>query len=187
MAERPQQLNELRPVGPQDAAALSAFLLELPEGDRTFFKNDSDVAAIERWCQDERAARLLLVGEDGDAQGFLAVLPGVAWSAHVGELRLIVAAGHRRKGIGRRLAQLALVQGLQMGLRKLVVEIVADKEGDLAMFTAIGFEAEALLKDHICDKEGNLRDLLLLSHDVEAVAGSMGVAGMDVAVEHEQA
>ncbi len=72
-----------------------------------------------------------------------------------------------------------------MGLRKLVVEVVADKEGDLAMFTAIGFEAEALLKDHIRDHAGALRDLLLLSHDVDAVAGSMGVGGLDLAVERQ--
>lgn len=185
MAQGPQQLTGLRSVGPKDAAVLSDFLRGLPEGDRTFFKEDVDVATIERWCEDERAARFLLVGEDGAVQWFLAVIPGVAWSAHVGELRLIVSGNHRRRGIGRRLAQLAVAQGVRMGLRKLVVEVVADKGGDLAMFTAIGFEAEALLKDQICDRAGELRDLLLLSHDVEAVAGSMGAGGLDLAVERQ--
>lgn len=183
MAERPQQLSGLRRIGPEDAPLLAAFLNALPEGDRTFFKEDIDAAAIERWCQDERAARWMLVGDDDTPQGFLAIIPGVAWSAHVGELRLIVGAQHRRRGIGRRLAQLAVAEGVRMGLRKLVIEVVADKQGDLAMFTAIGFEAEALLKDHICDRAGKLRDLVILSHDVAAVAGSMGVGGLDLAVE----
>ena len=185
MAPDPQQLTDLRPVAPQDAEVLSAFLLGLPEGDRTFFKEDADVASIERWCQDTRAARWLLTTDDGEVQGFVAVIPGVAWSAHVGEVRLIVSARHRRRGIGRRLAQAALSEGLRMGLRKLIVEVVADKEGDLAMFKTIGFVPEALLKDHICDRSGALRDLLLLSHDVEAVAASMGAAGLDLAVEHQ--
>ena len=183
MDERPQQLNELRRIGPEDAPLLAGFLAALPEGDRTFFKEDIDAAAIERWCQDERAVRVMLVGDDDSLQGFLAIIPGVAWSAHVGELRLIVGADHRRRGIGRRLAQLAVTEGVRMGLRKLVVEVVADKEGDLAMFTAIGFQAEALLNDHICDRAGNLRDLVILSHDVDAVAGSMGSGGLDLAVE----
>lgn len=171
-------------MGPADAAVLAAFLNGLPDGDRTFFKEDVDTASVERWCQDDRAARWLLMGDDGEPQAFTAVIPGVAWSAHVGELRLIVGAQHRRRGLGRRLAQFAVAEGLRMGLRKLVVEVVADKEGDLAMFTAIGFDAEALLKDHICDRAGNLRDLVILSHDVEAFAGAMGVGGLDVAVEH---
>ncbi len=75
MAPGPQQLTGLRSVGPEDAAVLSAFLLGLPEGDRTFFKEDADVATIERWCRDEHAARFLLVGDDGVAQGFLAGHP----------------------------------------------------------------------------------------------------------------
>ena len=183
MAERPQQLTELRRIGPEDAALLAGFLNGLPEGDRTFFKEDIDTPTLERWCQDERSARWMLVGEDGTPQAFLAIIPGVAWSAHVGELRLIVGAEHRRRGLGRRLAQLAVTEGVRMGLRKLVVEVVADKEGDLAMFTAIGFDAEALLVDQICDRAGNLRDLVILSHDVDDVAASMGAGGLDLAVE----
>lgn len=185
MAPGPQQLSDLRPVGPQDAQLLTDFLAALPEGDRTFFKEDADVASIERWLQDERAGRWLLVGDAGELLGFVAVIPGVGWSSHVGELRLIVAADQRRRGIGRELARHAVTQGVRMGLRKLIVEVVADKEGDLAMFTAVGFDAEALLKDHICDRESTLRDLLVLSHDVHAVAGSMGVGGLDLAVERQ--
>ena len=183
MAERAQHLTGLRAIGPEDAGTLAAFLQGLPEGDRTFFKEDVDEPSLERWCRNDRAAQWLLVGDDGQPQAFVAVIAGVAWSSHVGELRLVVGAGHRRRGIGRRLAQLAVGEGVRMGLRKLVVEVVADKEADLAMFSAIGFDAEALLKDHIRDRDGRLRDLVLLSHDVEALAASMGTAGLDRAVQ----
>jgi ribosomal protein S18 acetylase RimI-like enzyme len=183
MAEGPQQLTGLRRIAPEDAPFLADFLYGLPEGDRTFFKEDIDAATVERWCQDERAARWMLVGEDGAPEAFLAIIPGVAWSAHVGELRLIVGAQHRRQGIGRRLARFAVTEGVRMGLRKLIVEVVADKQSDIAMFTAIGFDAEALLTDHISDRAGNLRDLVILSHSVEDVSGSMGAGGLDLAVE----
>jgi hypothetical protein len=56
---------------------------------------------------------------------------------------------------------------------------VADKEADIAMFTSIGFEAEALLRDQICDRDGNLRDLVLLSHDVGPRSAVMDVLGLD--------
>ena len=184
MAKRPQQLTGLRRIGPEDAELLSGFLEGLPEGDRTFFKEDIDAPAIERWCQDERAARWMLVGDDGSSQAFLAIIPGVAWSAHVGELRLSVGAEHRRRGIGRRLAQLAVTEGVRMGLRKLMVEVVADKEGDLAMFTAIGFEAEALLKDHICDRAGTRRHQLQQSHYVDHDSQKKSPSGLELAVEH---
>lgn len=182
MAERPQQLNGLRRIDPAEAETLSAFLEGVPEGDRTFFKEDIDEGTVERWCADERSRRYMMVGDDGEPQAFLAIIPGTAWSAHVGEVRLIVGERHRRKGLGRRLARFALTEGVRMGLRKLVVEVVADKEGDLAMFTSIGFQPEALLKDHICDRAGNLRDLVLLTHDVDDVSGGMGTVGIDEAV-----
>jgi RimJ/RimL family protein N-acetyltransferase len=178
MAERTEQLTDLRRVTPEDAPLVTRFLRALPEGDLTFFKEDADAETVARWCADARAPRWLAVGPDGEPRAMLALIPGALWSAHVGELRLVVGANHRRQGLGQRLARCGLSEALRLGLRKIVVEIVADKEGDMAMFTAIGFEPEALLRDHICDRQGNLRDLVVLSHDVGDVSSSMDVLGI---------
>jgi len=182
MAERAQQLTGLHRIGRDAVETISAFLDAVPESDRSFFKEEIDAQTAERWCSDERAPRWVVMGEDGEAQAILGLVPGTAWSAHVGEVLLIVGAGYRRRGLGRRLARFALTEGVRMGLRKLVVEVVSDKEGDLAMFTSIGFEPEALLRDHICDRDGNLRDLVLLTHDVESVSGAMQTLGLEEAV-----
>src|SRR5918999_1812417 len=140
MAERTQQLTDLRRLTADDADLAKRFLQDLPEGDLTFFKEDVDDATVGRWVAGER---------------------------------------FRRRGLGRRLARYGLAEAVRLGLRKIIVEVAAEKEGDIDMFTSIGFTAEALLRDHICDRKGNLRDLVILSHDVGEVASSMGVLGLD--------
>jgi ribosomal protein S18 acetylase RimI-like enzyme len=178
MAERSQQLTDLRPLTAADAGTVARFLQDLPEGDLTFLKEDVETDTVARWCADERVPRWIVVGEDGAPQAMLSIVPGALWSSHVGELRLVVGRDHRRKGLGRRLARYGLTEAVRLGLKKIVVEVVAEKDGDIAMFTSIGFEPEALLRDHICDREGNLRDLVLLSHEVESRSSAMDVLGL---------
>jgi ribosomal protein S18 acetylase RimI-like enzyme len=182
MAERPQQLTDLRPLTPDDVELVARFLQDLPDGDLTFFKEDVDQQTVARWCQDERAPRWLAVGEDGEAQAMLTIVPGALWSSHVGELRLVVGGSYRRLGLGRRLSRYGLAEAVRLGLSKIVVEVVAEKEGDMAMFTSIGFEPEALLRDHIRDRDGNLQDLVLLSHEVGPRSAVMDVIGLDAEV-----
>ena len=63
-----------------------------------------------------------------------------------------------------------------------VVEVVADQVGSITMFERLGFEGEALLKDHVRNRDGQLRDLLVLSHVVDGTWSSMAVTGIDEAV-----
>jgi ribosomal protein S18 acetylase RimI-like enzyme len=180
MAQGTRQLTGLRRITPDDAARLVAFFADVPEGDRTFFKEGAEPETVERWVREEHVGRWVVAGEDGGVRAFLAIVPGVGWSAHVGELRLVVGAAHRRQGIGRALARHGLTEAVRFGFRKIVVEVVADKEGDLEMFTSIGFEAEALLKDHFLDRRtGITRDLVVLAHDVAEMSSSMGTLGFD--------
>ena len=67
---------------------------------------------------------------------------------------MIVDPDHRGRGIGRALAQHAVLEALSLGLRKMVVEVVADQEATIAMFRSLGFDPEALLKDHVRDQAG---------------------------------
>jgi ribosomal protein S18 acetylase RimI-like enzyme len=178
MAEQPQQLTDLRKLTQDDAELAARFLQILPEGDLTFLKEDVDDETVSRWSADERTTRWIAIGEDGEPQAMVSITIGALWSSHVGELRLVVGDGYRRRGLGRRLARYGLAEAVRLGLHKIVVEVVADKEGDIAMFTSIGFEAEALLRDHIRDREGNLRDLVLLSHEVPVRSAAMELIGL---------
>lgn len=173
---------DVRRIAAGDVLAVRAFFESVPEGDRTFFREDVTApGVIEAWTTDADAHRYIAL-VDGAIAGYLAVLPGIAWSRHVAELRLVVGPDHRRLGVGRALARHAVVESVGMGTTKLVVEVVAQQEPTVAMFTALGFEAEGLLKDHVRSLDGEVHDLLVLSHFVEDLWSAMTTTGMDEAV-----
>jgi hypothetical protein len=47
------------------------------------------------------------------------------------------------------------------------------------MFTALGFDPEALLCSHIRDRNGDFRDLIILAHMVDENWQTFGVTGID--------
>jgi ribosomal protein S18 acetylase RimI-like enzyme len=156
---------------------MELFLRRIPEGDRTFFKeNVEDPEVVDAWVR-PGAARSIAV--DGDAViGYVAVVPLQGWSSHVGEVRVIVDPERRGNGIGRALARHAVLQALELGLTKMVVEVVADQEPTVAMFRSHGFDPEALLKDHVRDAGGELRDLMILAYAVEESHAAMAAVGI---------
>ena len=173
---------ELRAPAVGDLDALMTFFGRVPESERTFFKEPVlDRATVENWLSSDRGRRGIAV-EDGHVAGYVAVVPLPGWSDHVGELRLVVDPGQRGRGLGRDLARWALLQALGCGLTKLLVEVVADQEGAVAMFGALGFHAEGLLRDHVRDRHGDLRDLVLLAHPVADHWSAMETAGIEDAI-----
>lgn len=182
MVADPPELRLVR-IDAETAPTAATFLASMPEGDRTFFKEPIDDRTPQRWARDQGATRWLAWAEGSDEPvGWLAMVPGTGWRSHVGELRLIVAAAQRRRGIGAALARRGLVAGLEMGLRKVTVEVVADKPGDIEMFTTIGFEVEALLRDHFQRPSGTTHDLAILSHMVDEVGEDLELVGIDRAL-----
>jgi ribosomal protein S18 acetylase RimI-like enzyme len=168
---------------PERVDGLAEFFRALPEGDLTFVKEPlTDRGVVASWAGDEDGgvpARRWVACDGEDVIGYVAVLPLTGWSSHVGELRLVVAPAARGRGVGASLAEHALRQAVEMGLAKLVVEVVAVQEGAIAMFNALGFRAEALLTDHIRDGRGELQDLVVLAHDVTAAASALETVGFD--------
>ena len=168
---------EIRELQAGDRDAVERFVERVPEGDRTFFKEDVDAPGVlDAWTR-PGAARAVAV-EDGEVIGYVAIVPLHGWSSHVGEIRVIVASDRRGRGIGRALARHAVLEAVALELRKLVVEVVADQEPTIAMFRSLGFDPEALLTNQVRDQSGALRDLMILAHAVEEQWSSMAVAGI---------
>ena len=80
------------------------------------------------------------------------------------------------------MARHAVIEALNLGLAKLVVEVVADQESTVAMFRSLGFDPEALLRDHVRDQSGELRDLMMLAHSVEESYASLAATGIEDSV-----
>lgn len=175
---------EIRDLTAEDAPALREFFLAMPSEDRTFFFQDvEDPAVAEEWAGNDRRLRHAAVDPDGRIVAFVALQPGVDWSSHVADVVLVVAPAARRQGLGRLLARRALLDALENGFKKVTVMIPADNTGAIEMFQRIGFEAEALLRDHLCSPEDQtLRDVVLLAHLVEDNWAAMLTGGMDEAV-----
>jgi ribosomal protein S18 acetylase RimI-like enzyme len=155
---------EIRPVDPSDRQALLDFANSVPErdksfGDRTLFTQ----VAIAGWTQAVPERRLVAVDDDGTVAGIMTLVPGVGWTSHVGDLRVVVLPEYRGQGIGWRLAAAGQELAETLGMSKLMIEITATNSGGQAMFRAFGFAEEARLHGHVRDLDGEPQDLLLFS------------------------
>jgi ribosomal protein S18 acetylase RimI-like enzyme len=173
----------IEPYDRASEAELLGLLHDAPEQDRNFFKVDvADTEVLQRWLEDPRASRFV-ARDGGEIVGEVAVIRGLGWSEHVGELELIVSPAHRRKAWGRRLAQHALGEAVQLGLTHIFVEVAAEQEGLVAMFQGLGFEPEALLRDFVRDRNGDSHDLIVLTHRVEQTWSELLTLGIGQDVE----
>ncbi len=178
-------MTTVTPLTEAHCEALVRFFADLPEGDRTFIREDvTDPGVVRGWATGSPGVdRWVAVDDGGRVLGYVAVLRLPGWSDHVGEVRLLVAPAGRGAGLGRELARHAVVQALGAGLTKLVVEVVADQGPALALFTGLGFTGEALLVDHIRDRDGRLRDLMVLAHHVGETWAGMDAVGLTEALD----
>ncbi len=154
---------DYRLITRQDRSALRAFADRIDQRDRGFFDRLllHDVA-IESWTAAVPARRIAAFDND-TIVGLATVVPGVGWSAHVGELRAVVQPDQRGLGVGRELVDRSVTLATEMGLSKVTVEVMATNSGARAMFEGRGFEHEATLVGQVLDGNGEPRDLLVLS------------------------
>lgn len=168
-----------------DEARIQPFFEALDELDRTFIHAAVlRSGVIESWIEGARASqdRRCLAVDGDDVVGYLAVLPDTEWSAHVASIRIVVHPAHRRRGIATMLARHAVVAGARDGIKKLIVEVLSHESGTIAMFTGLGFEAEALFRDQVHGPNGEVYDLLVLSHFVDDLYETMTASGVADAI-----
>ena len=160
-----------------------AFFDRIPLGDMTFFKEPvAGEATVRAWLGDQRGRRLLAI-DGNNVVGYAAIIRGVGWSSHVGELRLVVDPLHRRRQLGQRLATAALEAALEMGLSKVVVEAIATQEATIGLFVKLGFVPEALLEDHVRRADGELEDLIVLAHHTARTWSVLATVGLDTPLD----
>ncbi len=161
---------ELKQLTDPTAPELTAFAETLSDQDLLFLSRDlREPKVLEAWKRDIDAGNIFSVqaAMDGKILGTTAVmLDKQSWSAHVGELRILVAPEARETGLGRILIQESFLMGLDLRLEKLTVRMMLDQAGAINVFEEMGFKKEAMLLDHVKDSEGKKHDLLMMSHDV---------------------
>ncbi|GHH07672.1 N-acetyltransferase [Sphingomonas glacialis] len=164
----------IRRFEPKDAAAMLAFAETLPEHDLLFLGRDlRHPRVIAAWVAaiDEGYIDSLIAEDGGTFVGTAALVRDpLSWSAHVGEIRLLVAPGKRGAGLGRDLLEGIYSIALERRLEKITAHMTPDQIGSVMLFESLGFRAEALLKDQVRDRAGNTHDVAILSHDIVRTA-----------------
>lgn len=175
----------LRPMTAADRAAVLEFARKLPEHDLLFLRRDiTQGAAVDDWIREIALGEIFTVlAVEGDSVlGWATIHRNqLRWTAHVAELRVMVAEGARGLGLGRILTQEAFANAVGLGIEKMVAQMTMDQKGAIAVFEGLGFRPEALLRDQVKDRAGKKHDLLVLSHDVSKFEGKRTAFGMDQA------
>jgi GNAT superfamily N-acetyltransferase len=155
---------QIRPITPGDRLALKEFASRIPPEDIVFTDRSlmSDIA-VASWTQAVPAKPLIAVDEPEGVLGIVTVVPGVSWSNHVGDIRVVVLPAARSRGVGRALAEGGLDLAQSLDLAKVMIEIMATNAGGLSMFRALGFSEEARLHAQVRDGLGAYQDLVILS------------------------
>jgi RimJ/RimL family protein N-acetyltransferase len=160
----------LRPMAVADGEPFSHFFSGLPERDRLFFQEDlSESGHLTRWIAGLEAGRtfalLGFVGERVVAQvSVYRRLHG--WTRHVGYLQVAVLPEFRGRGIAGLLVRRAIELAVQIGLDKVVAEVLAFQRRERKILETHGFHKEAILRDHATDLAGVKHNVILLAHNV---------------------
>jgi RimJ/RimL family protein N-acetyltransferase len=175
----------LTPLQPTCTNALLAFYRHLPEEDRLVLKDDVTTA---EWAEGflkrvETKEVISLVAKSGAKVVAEATLYRAlrGWTRHVGEIRVTVAKAFRRKGLATALAASLVKVATDLGIEKIIVQVVDNQLGARRTFEKLGFHKEAVLPHHVMDNAGMKRDLIVLANDVSQIWAAMETANQDYA------
>jgi RimJ/RimL family protein N-acetyltransferase len=163
----------VRRAEPGDAAQLVAL------GEAVALEAGGWMLATETWrsASDERRY-LRAVRSHADAAVFVAVVgdevvarlsvardPHPA-SSHVADLGLMVAASHRRQGIGRALLEQAVDWARSAAIRKLELHVFPWNEPAIALYESFGFVREGFRRAHY-RRGADYVDAILMAYAVD--------------------
>jgi L-amino acid N-acyltransferase YncA len=161
----------IRPMREDDLDRSFEFFQKLPEEDRIFLRVDVTkrhlvehrIRAMARGTVKRLVA---LVGDKIVADGALE-LAEHGWKEHVGELRLIVGRGYRRRGLGMLMARELYSLAAAEKVEEIVVRMMRPQYAAHSIFRKLGFHEEVLLPDYVKDLVGHRHDMVFMRCDLE--------------------
>jgi RimJ/RimL family protein N-acetyltransferase len=159
----------IRPLDEGDYAALFTFGAALPQDDLLYLENDFQNPDIIRRLVNAAAAenwRQVVALADGALVGYSAVRRLSGWSSHVADIHLTVGDGWRRSGLGTAMAQAIFDAARDLGVSKVIVEMMERQSAGREIFERLGFRVEGTLSQHVRDRHGQPQNLLILAYHV---------------------
>jgi RimJ/RimL family protein N-acetyltransferase len=89
-------------------------------------------------------------------------------SKHVADLGLMVAAVHRRRGIGTALMETAEAWARGAGVTKLELHVFPHNEPAIALYEKLGYEREGLRRGQYARSDGSFSDVILMAKHLAA-------------------
>jgi RimJ/RimL family protein N-acetyltransferase len=162
----------VREAVPGDAAGLVALAQQVggePEGWLIADESWRGVADERRYLKAIRNhphAAVFVAENDGEIVGRLSIArdPHPA-SNHVADLGLMVAASHRRRGLGRALLERAVDWARDARVRKLELHVFPHNAPAIALYESFGFAREGYRRDHYRRGTGFV-DAILMAYRV---------------------
>jgi RimJ/RimL family protein N-acetyltransferase len=168
----------IRPALPGDAAALVSLATAVsaePEGWLISSDGWRGVGEERRYLRALRRYRHAAVFVAEDAGAVVARLSLARdthpASAHVADLGLMVAASHRRLGIGRALLAQAVAWCRSVGVRKLELHVFPWNEPGIRLYETFGFEREGYRRRHYV-RDGEEVDAILMAYRIPPPSSS---------------
>lgn len=172
----------LRRMTPADEAAVLAFARGLDPHELLFLRRDiRQPKVVAAWSREIEAGQFetVLAWKSGAVVGCGTVVRDpLSWSAHVAELRTVIAADQRGLGLGTAMVQETFRMALAAGAEKIFAQMTTDQPGAIAVFEGLGFRPEAILREHVRDEAGTAYDIVILSHIVAEVAARLEAYGV---------
>ncbi len=154
-----------------DKPAVLSFARALPPRDLLFLRRDiTSEYEVDGWIGEIEQGRVttILASAEDTVVGYVTLDRGtLRWTWHVAEIRVLVAEAARGHGLGHILLQIGFDKALAAGVTKIAARMTVDQPAARALFESLGFEFEAVLRNHVIDASGRKHDLIVLSFDTE--------------------
>lgn len=170
-------MTTIRSAQPSDAAALVSLAAVIGREPGNWLltsevqRTVGDERRYLRAVRGEADAAVLVAVEGGAIVGRLSVArdPHPS-SSHVADLGLMVAASHRRRGIGRALLDAAVNWAQHAGVNKLELHVFTWNEPAIMLYQRFGFERVGVRRAHYM-REGVPVDALLMAYHLPSERG----------------
>jgi RimJ/RimL family protein N-acetyltransferase len=168
-------MNEvsIRRARPADAAALVALGREVgsePEGwllTTSSWRSLGDERRYLRAVRRSPHAAVFVAESNGELVGRLSLARDQhPASSHVADLGLMVAARHRRRGIGLALLERAVEWAREAGVRKLELHVFPHNTPAIALYERFGFAREGLRRSHY-RRGADYLDAILMAYELD--------------------
>lgn len=160
------ELN-LRLMDADDRESIIALAQKLSEADLWFMRRDiTQPESVDAWIRDidNNRAITLLVEDKGHVIAYGSLYHNqLFWNRHLAEIRIMVTAPYRNRGLGNRLATELISFCKELGFEKVFSYTSAEDKGAQKMLEGVGFKAEALLADWIKTRDERTHDLVIMS------------------------